>query len=484
MATKKTTTPELTEEQVALNEAAARNAADVKTAYEAIGFQDEQYTPYFNYYDGDQPLTYTASKLAKIFREIDAYFAENWCSVIVDACSDRVVLKGLTHADKAKSEKLEAAWKANLIGLEASEGHQSALIAGEAFIIVWREDVEASEENAQPQQGQLQVFYNDPRMCYVHYDPANPKRKLWAAKCWEGDDEHKYLTLYYPDRIAKYRSNKKSDQVRDHRAFELQSEEENPFDKVPVFHLRKSLRRTLSDLKNATPIQDAINKLLVDMMVAGEFGAFKQRYAITNADLKGLKNAPNEIWKIPPGDGLGQPVQVGEFSSADLEKYIAAIDSLAMSLSSITRTPKHYFLKQGGDPSGEALIAMEAPLNKKAEKYISHFAPVWSEIGAFILELLGEGEVVPTDITPQFDDPKTVQPVTQATVRQTTVGAGVALRTALRWEGKSKEEVDLAMKEKEEETEANQMRLAEAMKEAETRFSSGEDEKEKEEAKQ
>ena len=39
--------------------------------------------------------------------------------------------------------------------------------------------------------------------------------------------------------------------------------------------------------------QDAINKLLADMMVAAEFGAFRQRYIISQVDPGSLKNAPN-----------------------------------------------------------------------------------------------------------------------------------------------------------------------------------------------
>ena len=45
------------------------------------------------------------------------------------------------------------------------------------------------------------------------------------------------------------------------------------------------------------PLQNAINKLVTDLMVAAEYGAFMQRWIISNADTSSLKNAPNEIWE-------------------------------------------------------------------------------------------------------------------------------------------------------------------------------------------
>ncbi|NIS83046.1 MAG: phage portal protein, partial [Anaerolineales bacterium] len=124
-------------------------------------------------------------------------------------------------------------------------------------------------------------------------------------------------------------------------------------------------------------LQDAVNKLLADMMVAAEFGAFKQRWIISYSDPGNMRNAPNEIWALPAGDGAGQQTQVGEFGVTELDNFYDAIDRLATAIGIISRTPRHYFYQQGGDPSGEALIAMEAPLNKKITRHIERFTIVW-----------------------------------------------------------------------------------------------------------
>jgi len=54
----------------------------------------------------------------------------------------------------------------------------------------------------------------------------------------------------------------------------------NPYGRVPVFHFpnRRVYDYGISDLADVIPIQDALNKALMDMLVAMEFGAFKQRW--------------------------------------------------------------------------------------------------------------------------------------------------------------------------------------------------------------
>jgi len=178
-------------------------------------------------------------------------------------------------------------------------------------------------------------------------------------------------------------------------------------------------------------IQDAINKLLGDMMIAAEFGAFKQRWIITNSDTSKLRNAPNEIWEIPPGGPGEQPTQLGEFSTTDLGNYLDAIDRLSSSLAIITRTPKHYLFAQTGDPSGEALIAMEAPLIRKVEQYQTKFGYTWSELLSYLL-LLDGVQVSDLDIRPGWAPAETVQPRTQAEIRQFGVASGLPLETILR----------------------------------------------------
>lgn len=438
--------------------------ADMQLAFKTLRAKNDPYNALFQYYDGDQPLVYTAKRLQEIFKDLDAYFAENWCSVVVDSTRDRINLREI-GVPKRVSGRWADMWAASEISLESDDVHEAALVAGEGYFITWPDA-----------DGVMQGYHNDPRMVHLFYERSEPRRKRFAAKWWVDDGERLSMTLYYADHLEYYRSRSKAKNVTDPNALEplgKNPEAANPFGEIPVFHYRLGQRKVKSDLKNVVPIQNGINKLLTDMMVTAEYGAFPQRYVISNAQVNGkLKNAPNELWDLPAGDGIGQQTQAGQFTAADLKNYLDGIDNLATAISSITRTPKHYFFSVGSNLSGEALIAMEAPLNKKAQDRIDRFEPVWRQVTAFMLRAAGE-TVTLREITPVFDKPETVQPFTQAQTRQTNVNAGMPLITVLREEGKSEAFITQMLKDKEEEEARKQESFAQSMLAAERRFNAG-----------
>jgi hypothetical protein len=380
---------------------------DVARAHAALEAKGRRYTMLWQYYDGAQPLVYSTERLKSIFRSINVRFSENWCGAVVNAAVDRLNLTGLEVSQrKDTTERLADLFASTDMGLDSDDVHLGALVCGESYVIVWPDD-----------DGAVEAYYNDPRLVHAQYDADNPKRMSWAAKRWVTDDGTYRLTMYYPDRIEYFYTAAKAENVTDARAYtpaEIPSAA-NPYGVIPVFHFRRATRAVRSELKDVIPLQDAINKLFSDMMVAAEFGAFRQRYIISQADVSMLKNSPNEIWNLPASDGTGQPTQVGEFAQTELGTYLDAIDRLATAIAIITRTPKHYLLAQGGDPSGEALITMEAPLTRKVARYQERFSATWKQVAAFMLRLGGVA-VDASQIVPQYDPIATVQPLTQAQV--------------------------------------------------------------------
>lgn len=439
---------------------------DLELALKALTGKQADYDKFYAYYDGDQPLVYNAEKLREMFNGIDAKFTENWCGVVVDSALDRISLEGFSVADnEAATTRLNQLFAATELVLDADDAHRASLVTGEAFVIVWKDD------------DGLQAFYNDPRQCHVFYEPDNPRVKRVAAKWWKDEDSHRLINLYYPDRIEYYRSQqpvKHAERVKPD-AFTLENEADNPFGIVPVFHLRRDRAKIVSELKNIIEPQNSLNKLVSDMMIAAEFGAFPQRYAISQVDIRGkLKNSPNEIWTIPASDGEGQATSVGEFGAAELSRYITAIDQRANTIAVISRTPKHYFFTQSGTPSGEALIVQESPLNKKVKRYVDRFAPVWRKVARFMLELDGI-TVDEMSIEPMFVAVETVQPRTQAEIRQINVNAGLPLITVLKMEGWSKKDINEMLKDADQMTAHQQAGIGAALLNAQQQFDQGQD---------
>lgn len=438
---------------------------DLDRAYKTLKAKAPRYTDLWNYYDGDQPLMYTAGKMQALFDDLKLNkFVENWCAVVVDAANDRIHLSSVSIKGEKDDSSLSETWETYEIGLEAADVHEAALVIGESFMLVWPDNV---EENT------LDAFYNDPRLVHLFYEPSNPRKKRYGAKWFVDSDNRIRITLYYPDRLEYYISDKESDNVESIESFtpyrpnDVEGEEtaENTYGKVPIFHFRTERRIVKGDLVNVIPLQNGINKLLTDMMVAAEYGAFKQRWIISNADTDSLKNSPNEIWSVGAGDGVGQETSIGEFDATPLGNYISAIDHLTNSAAIISRTPKHYLFSQGGTPSGEALIAMESPLNKRCTDHINKFIPVWKEVIEFIMEVQGS-EIEKDDIVIRFDKPESIQPKTQAEIRKEGVAVGIPLKTMLRDEGKTDAWFDQMSKDKKEEEKENANSLGAALAEA------------------
>lgn len=426
---------------------------DIKLAFDTIKAKKPTYNKLFNYYEGYHPLHYSASRLKKVFEKMDVYFSENWLAVVADAVIDRLVLSGfdVSKNDQAK-KRLDELWRDYNIMLIAEDVHESTTIVSEAFVIAMKVEGDDGEE--------LDIYFNDARMCHMFYEAGQPNKKRVAAKLYQDDDGYTRLTLYYADRFEHYRSRKAYKHgtlCPSHKFLEPdpdEPEEENPFDKIPVFHWMTSRTTRKRDLgPSEISMQDAINKLLTDMMVSSEFNSFVQRVIISRSDPGNMPNEAGTNWWLPAGDGDGQQTSVQELGGRDLSGYLNGIDKLATALAIISRTPKHYFFAQGGDPSGEALIALEAPLNKKVKKRQGRYGVEWQDFAQFLLELEGI-QVEKSQIAPAWEPAETVQPKTSAEITKLDVDAGMPLKTSKRMQGWNETKIkqlsdDLKEKEKE-----------------------------------
>ena len=400
---------------------------DIEKAFDVFtnkrGYLDEL----FRYVNGGQPLKYSTERLKETFDKFTAHFEINWCTVIVDSSLDRMELNGFHTDDDTANAKLVELFDSLHLATQSDDAHHGALSVGSAFVIVWQDEA-----------GELELYYNDPRICHIFYDSSNPNKKTYAAKMFVRDDRRTEITLYYPDRLEHWITNSVSKETAKANDFELDAEtgtEQNTFGVIPVFGLF-----TPSEIVKVTTIQDAINKTFADMMVAGEFGAFPARYIISQSESGDMKNAPNEIWWIPSGDGQGQGASVGQFAATDLKNYLEAMDSLANSMAIITRTPKHYMMTTGANISGEALIAMESPLVRKVKKHKMRFDVSWQNIAQFMLHL-SNITIEASKIEPVWERVESVQPKTEAETRLIAINTGIPLTTQLKREGWTEQEI-------------------------------------------
>jgi hypothetical protein len=440
---------------------------DLKRAYDMLEAKAPRYTKDFAYYDGTQPLIFASQAMKNQFGRDGFKLNENWCGFVITSTLDRLVLNGITSEDETTTNTLKHIWDYQDFNLLSRDVHESALVAGESYIIAW------PDENGQPE-----AYCNDPRLCHIQYDSEHPQRKLWAAKRWVDDDGYMRMTMYYPDHLEYYMSTRPAEQCSTERSLHPMEPPTapNPYGEIPVFHYRVQRRVIKSDLNDVLALQDGLNKELTDLFVCSEFNAFPQRYIISNAENMDatIKNRPGKIWQLAAainGDaGSVQSTSVGQFPAADMGGYLQVKANLAETICTLTHTPRHYLLNDGSSNlSGEALIAMEAPLNKKCKDRIDAFSPTWQRLAAFLLKIAGVA-AEPKQLVTDWQEPATVQPRTAAEITQIRVASGIPLSSALKMEGMTAAEVAQVEEAKVAEAAARQTELGTALTNAMREF--------------
>lgn len=372
------------------------------------------------YYDGNHDLAFAAEKFKNTFGTLFREFALNLCPVICDAVRDKLRVTGFGRMSSGKSygfsrdEQItpegvtHTIWNRNRMATRAGSVHKEALVCGNAYLLVWPDSL-----------GRAAFHPNRASQVAVKYNEDDPGRIDWAAKAWTDAEKRIRLNVFYPDRIERFVSKARSEALPEAKEMLPFADAgrgsdviANPFGVVPVFHFANnadlgSLGR--SEIEAAMPVQDGLNKSVLDMLVAMEFAAFRQRWAAgieIDYDADGKAVAPFEsgvehLWIA------GNPnASFGDFDAAQLDQFLKVKDSFRIDMASVTGTPLHYFLQNNaGLPSGEALKKSETRFIAKVRDRQENFGQVWADAMAFALRIEG---VEGAELITQWEDPSPV----------------------------------------------------------------------------
>ncbi len=340
---------------------------------------------YDDYYSGKHKMDFATPKFKEAFGLTFSEFSDNWCGVVIDAEVERMEVQGFRYGDGGGDKKAWEIWQSNNLDALHVTAQLEGLVKGESYGLVWPDD-----------DGQPIITIEDATECCVEYVGGTSRRVRSAAlKRWIDDSGYVFATLYRPEAIYKFQSKRKVDTVGGVVApiqWEQREVENelwplpNPFNVVTVVPLPNKprlLKGGVSEISDAIPLQDAINKTITDMLVTSEFTAAPQRYAI------GFK---------PPTDDNGNPLPVfeklinrlwvssnpdskfGQFPQADLGGYVSVVELFVQHFASRTRTPPHYFALNGAFPSGDSIKSAETGLVAKSTRQMVVFGEGWEEI--------------------------------------------------------------------------------------------------------
>ncbi len=391
------------------------------------------------YYSGRHDLAFATEKFQNAFGSLFREFAMNLCPAICDAIRDKLRITGFGvdehRGDVNASRSLQAGslrsdgprsdidriWHNNAMATRAGELHKEAVKNGDAYAIVWPNEA-----------GEVTIYPNPAASCAVVYDEESPGKIRWAAKYWKSDTKHTRINLFYPDRIEKYISAKPSDlwlpdakefvpvvpqaaigtqaplpangrashsmQAGSLRSDGLRSDGviPNPYGVVPVFHFANNAdvgRCGISELDAAIPVQDGLNKSVLDMLVAMEFCAYRQRWAAgieIEYDAEGKPQEPftagiDHLWITQNPNA-----RFGDFEAANLDQFLKVKDSFRIDMASVTGTPLYYLMPHTkGFPSGESLRKAETRFLAKVRDRQQSFGQVWAALMSFAMLLAG-----------------------------------------------------------------------------------------------
>jgi hypothetical protein len=397
------------------------------------------------YYGGEHDTALT-DRLKK-FLPPRLKFRDNFCNVVVDALAERLEVIGFESNVEAISDWAWEVWQQNRMDYMQVVVHTETVMLGDSYVLCdW--DV----ENGRPR-----WTHQLAEMILPHYSEVT-RTIDWASKKWIqhmkiGEEPETRLNLYYPDRVEKYVARggvwaKYQDEEDLTWPLPWVASDGSPIG-VPLIHFRN---RPLgadfgqSEIINVIPMQDLLNKTLIDLIMVLDTLAFPQRYTVDiNHGSSRLEILPGSVTEFhTEADGGGQ---VGQWAAAPVDGPLRAIEGIVQHIAGTTRTPQHLFQIAAGMPSGEALKTAETGLVKKAQQRMVNFGNSWEDcitMGLKIQAAFGQAISTPDDLRVQVEwgDPETRNEQAHLEALKAKMELGISKHQIWRELGYSQEQID------------------------------------------
>ncbi|MFF1499748.1 phage portal protein [Streptomyces sp. NPDC058316] len=364
-----------------------------------------------SYYKGEHPLRFASESFRKHFAKQYAGFSDNWTLPVADAPVERLTVTGVKAAGETRSHAdLWSVWQRNGLDAESQLGFLGAGTGARAFVLVWGDpDDEETPE----------VTVEDARQAVIAYEPGSRRKRVAALKSWQ-DGQRVYATLYTKTEVWKLEravspepSKSPSMQSVEElgRDFELRdtgnapNPQPNPMGVVPMVELpnRPLLADDpISDVAGVIAMQDAINLLWSQLFTASDFASFPQRLILgaeapktpildKTGQVIGEKAVDLDKFAVDRVLWIeGEQAKAANWPAANLEAYTKVIEVAVGHIAAQTRTPSHYLIGRMANLSGDALVAAETGLVKKANEKQLWFGTALREV--FRLIALARGE--------------------------------------------------------------------------------------------
>ena len=342
------------------------------------GERQQKYTMFRNYYEGEHETQLTARMRKYLELTTGQDFSLNYCPIVVDSLAEKLNVTGV--ACEGQAETMWEWWRRMRADALQRIVHLAAVRDGDTYVLVeWdnaKQRPHFHPENAFDGVEGTHVIYSDERRMLP----------MVAIKRWvitSGPNiKTRRTNLYFPDRIEKYIDTSLSGLG----AWQQYAEPDQPWPipwtlngqplGIPVVHFRnkdQGYSYGESELEDVTPIQNGLNKTLIDLLAAADATGFRL-YTMTGGIPTGITVAPGS-WLYH-----GEPdARIGAIDGADLSGLIALKDSVAADIAKVTRTPLSYFQLSGQVAASETLKQQESGLISRALDRQVAFGNAWED---------------------------------------------------------------------------------------------------------
>lgn len=396
----------------------------------------DEYIKAREYYDGVQNTQMTERHRQYLRVKSDADFTINYCPIVVNAKADRLKVTGFATEDskaapspmattvnspKVQGEILWDWWRKNRADKLQGVVHKAAVRDGDSFVLVeWDNDAKLPRfyfEPAYAGEG-VMVYYSDERRTEIEF-----ASKHWQIRYGASTGKKRRLNLYFPDRIEKYISNddqqagqwlpfedenNKADEIGMGRLgftaitwwTDTRTKDGEPLG-IPIIHFKDGESGDCygtSHLANVMPIQDAVNKSMLDLLGAMDTSGFPLLVGLGTTDWADLKVAPGAIAAVSK---TPQEASLSRLDGSDPQGLLNVYNALVMEIGRVSGTPLSYFQSSGHVASEGTMKQQEIALISQVKQAQVNMGNAWEDVMILARRLhnaFGDGEKLDPDV--------------------------------------------------------------------------------------
>ena len=352
------------------------------------------------YHEGDQDVYLNARALEYLGLHDENKFRMNICRMVVTSVLDELNLVGFdtgeTGASRPLADWVSSVLIANRVDSIQKDVHETALRDRESFVIVdW--DVEGNRPRLtwMPRYTSLSADDDADEMgCYAIYPDddytqlpeAAVKRWVEVVPMGMTNTQRQRMTVYFPNRIERYAYGAGWQKYVTNEGdpwptpwTEDGKLEGKPLG-IPVIHFKNSGLRP--EAWDAIPMQDAINKLLIDTLACADLSGFRILFAsgfIPTDDGKPYDGT--NMATVAPGQIIGTTKDNARLTPIEGSSPVPLMDTLTNIIqhtAHITSTPPGRFSAE--IQSGDSQKEQNKPFYAKVDDRRVRFGNAWEDV--------------------------------------------------------------------------------------------------------